>query len=221
MALGNNENQNNSPQNPFAFVLIPIVGFGLIAALITCYRYRRKKRLARIFGGPAYERELEAGVQQRRLRAQVDRGPGGGGGGRRAAGRRLGLGVGSREEGLNELGEAPPAYAPDVVGDGNGGTPKPPTPEGGVELTTYSQATAEAGTSRSPPGYGEEVPPGLPPPTGSAAGGENARAAAGGEGSSSSSSSRDDATGNNATHPPPPAVVNELTPPPRAVLPSS
>ncbi|KAH8157191.1 hypothetical protein CIB48_g11056 [Xylaria polymorpha] len=159
MALGNDNNQNNGPsQNPFAYVLIPVLGFGLIVAVITCYRYRRKKqRLARLAEDPEYQRELEEG---RRQRTQLDRGPNGviiiagDRGGRRGRSRRLGLGVGvgSREEGLNELGEAPPAYTPNA--------PKPPSEAGAehIELTTYSQATAEAGMSRSPPLYGEEPP---------------------------------------------------------------
>ncbi|TGJ82067.1 hypothetical protein E0Z10_g6682 [Xylaria hypoxylon] len=157
MALGNDENSNNGPNQPFAYVLIPILGFGLIVSLITCYRYKRKKqRLARLAAeDPNYLRDLEAG------RTRLDRGPNGvvivgGERGRRVRGRsrRLGLGVGSREEGLNELGEAPPAYMPNA--------PKPPSEAGAagvvenVELTTYSQASAEAGTSGSPPLYGEE-----------------------------------------------------------------
>ncbi|KAI0907421.1 hypothetical protein F4823DRAFT_564816 [Ustulina deusta] len=152
MALGN-DTTNDGPQQPFAYVLIPLLGFGLIVSLITCYRFRRRKqRLARLVAeDPGYVRELEAG------RTRVDRrGPNGAVvTGRRRAGRRLGLGVGSREEGLNELGEAPPAYTPNAPN-----APKPPEAGGGgvenVELMTYSQATAEAGTSRSPPGYGEE-----------------------------------------------------------------
>ncbi|KAI1735476.1 hypothetical protein F4680DRAFT_306093 [Xylaria scruposa] len=157
MALGNDENPNNgSGQNPFAYVLIPILGFGLIVAVITCYRYRRKKhRLARLAEDPEYQRQLEEGRQ----RTQLDRGPNGviiiadRGGRRGGRSRRLGLGagMGSREEGLNELGEAPPAYMPNA--------PKPPSELGAehIELTTYSQATAEAGMSRSPPLY-DEVP---------------------------------------------------------------
>ncbi|KAF2963356.1 hypothetical protein GQX73_g10215 [Xylaria multiplex] len=157
MALGSDDNPNNGPSQPFAYVLIPILGFGLIISLITCYRYRRKKqRLARLAADdPTVIRDIEAG------RTRLDRGPNGivivgNERGRRTRGRsrRLGLGIGSREEGLNELGEAPPAYTPNA--------PKPPSEVGAVgvvenvELTTYSQASAEAGTSRSPPSYGDE-----------------------------------------------------------------
>ncbi|KAI0536991.1 hypothetical protein GGR58DRAFT_371933 [Xylaria digitata] len=159
MALGSDDNPNNGPSQPFAYVLIPILGFGLIVSLITCYRYRRKKqRLARLAAeDPTIIRDLEAG------RTRLDRGPNrvvivGNERGRRVRGRsrRLGLGIGSREEGLNELGEAPPAYTPNA--------PKPPSEVGAagvvenIELTTYSQASAEAGTSRSPPSYGAEPP---------------------------------------------------------------
>ncbi|KAI0479808.1 hypothetical protein F4859DRAFT_450438 [Xylaria cf. heliscus] len=164
MALGNDDNPDNGPnQNPFAYVIIPILGFGLVVAVITCYRYRRKKQqLARLAEDPEYQRQLEEG-RRHGAHAMV-RGPNGvviiaddRGGRRRGAGgrsRRLGLGagMGSREEGLNELGEAPPAYTPNA--------PKPPSEAGAehIELTTYSQATAEAGMSRSPPLYGELLP---------------------------------------------------------------
>ncbi|KAI1184412.1 hypothetical protein F5B17DRAFT_82567 [Nemania serpens] len=210
MALGNDENPNNGPQNPFAYVLIPVIGFGLVVSLVTCYRYRRKKqRLARFAADPA---QLETG------RTRLDRGPNGviliagaGAGGargvRRPVGRsrRLGLGIGtgSREEGLNELGEAPPAYTPN--------TPKPPT-EGaveGIELTTYSQATAEAGTSGSPPSYGENPTTSVRPETGAAIGTTS------GAGDRASTSGRGD-DGENAT-----LATNDLMPPQRAVLPSS
>ncbi|KAI1274027.1 hypothetical protein F5Y07DRAFT_401828 [Xylaria sp. FL0933] len=164
MALGSDENPNNGAQEPFAYVLIPVLVFGLIVSLITCYRFRRRKRrLARLVeegGSPTLVRDPETG------RTRLDgRGTNGAAAtGRRRAGRRLGLGVGSREEGLNELGEAPPAYTPNA--------PKPPSVEH-VELMTYSQATAEIGTSRSPPTYGEESSSGAVngPAVGSTSGG--------------------------------------------------
>ncbi|KAI1161180.1 hypothetical protein F5B18DRAFT_663280 [Nemania serpens] len=211
MALGNDENPSNGPQNPFAYVLIPVIGFGLVVSLITCYRYRRKKqRLARFAADPA---QLEAG------HARLDRGPngvviitGGGGGGagrggRRAVGRsrRLGLGIGtgSREEGLNELGEAPPAYMPN--------TPKPPT-EGaveGIELATYSQATAEAGMSQSPPSYGENPSSGVGAETGATIGTTSSA------GDMASTNARGDEL-ENAT-----SATNDPMPPRRAILPPS
>ncbi|KAI0206069.1 hypothetical protein F4808DRAFT_455557 [Astrocystis sublimbata] len=140
-------------QNPFAYVLIPILVFGVVVAVITCFRYKKKKsRLARLAADPEYQRQLEEG------RAQGERGPngviivGGDRAGRRGRSRRLGFGVGSREEGLNELGEAPPAYTPSA--------PKPPSVTGTehVELMTYSQATAGAGMGRTPPVYSGEDP---------------------------------------------------------------
>ncbi|KAI0098715.1 hypothetical protein GGR51DRAFT_565547 [Nemania sp. FL0031] len=234
MALGNDDNPQNGPQNPFAYVLIPVIGFGLVVSLITCYRYRRKKqRLAEFASDPA---RLEAG------HARQERGPNGivivstaggrGGGGRRSGrSRRLGLGVGvgSREEGLNELGEAPPAYTPNApkppsdggIGGGDG------TGDGGIELTAYSQATAEAGTSHSPPNYEEERV-------------TSARTGTGATGHSSNSIStsedtRGDATGNTTPATTTVTTVSmaptgttaatseptEPTPPPRAILPSS
>ncbi|KAI8624459.1 hypothetical protein F5Y19DRAFT_316050 [Xylariaceae sp. FL1651] len=221
MALNNGPDPNSdSSQKPFAFayILIPIIGFGLVAALVTCYRYRRGQRLARILGDPAYERELEAGMQRRR-RTQVDRGPngvviitttagegGGGEGGRIGGGRRsrrlgLGAGVGSREEGLNELGEAPPAYTPN--------RPKPSAAEGveNVELTTYSQATADAGTSTSPPGYDDEQHPATGTGTGTGARGTS-------ENTGTNRASTENTTTNTTT-----PTITEPAPPPRAVLP--
>ncbi|KAI3316719.1 hypothetical protein HD806DRAFT_541929 [Xylariaceae sp. AK1471] len=227
MAEGNDENPNNGPGNPFAFVLIPIVGFGLIASLITCYRYRRKKRLARLFGDPQL---LESG---RHRRTQLDRGPNGviiittngqtgrGTGGRRSGRLGLGVGVGSREEGLNELGEAPPAYMP----PDNGRGPKPPGENGGggenIELATYSQATAEAGMSRSPPEYGEDPPP---PLNGPATGAGTGRRSASDDPRASEEASTRDATRNTTTAPAtmtPTPTTNEPVRPSRAVLPSS
>ncbi|KAJ8114142.1 hypothetical protein ONZ43_g4973 [Nemania bipapillata] len=229
MALGNDDNPDNGPQNPFAYVLIPVIGFGLVVSLLTCYRYRRRKqRLAQFATDPA---QLEAG------RARLNRGPngvvivttgsGGSSGGRRTGrSRRLGLGVGvgSREEGLNELGEAPPAYTP------NG--PKPPTEAAGdsIELTTYSQATAEIGMSRSPPSYGEE-------PSSTAITGSEVTSRAGGD-ASTAEQTTGDATGDTtpaaattttsttATTTPSgtttaTVATTEPTTPPRAVLPSS
>ncbi|KAI1756064.1 hypothetical protein F4782DRAFT_526618 [Xylaria castorea] len=195
MALGNDDNPSNgSNQNPFAYVLIPVLGFGLIVAVITCYRYRRKKhRLARLAQDPEYQRQLEEG---RRERTQLDRGPNGviiiagdrGGGRRGGRSRRLGLGagVGSREEGLNELGEAPPAYMPNA--------PKPPSEAGAehIELTSYSQAMAEAGMSRSPPLYAEELPSSARPEPGSPARGTTS-------GARDSARSSEEIGGNDAT----------------------
>ncbi|KAI0451102.1 hypothetical protein F5B21DRAFT_391937 [Xylaria acuta] len=260
MALGNDDNPNNGPasnQNPFAYVLIPVLGFGLIVAVITCYRYRRKKqRLARLASDPDYQRQLEEG---RRERTQLDRGPNGviiiagdRGGRRGGRSRRLGLGVGvgSREEGLNELGEAPPAYTPNA--------PKPPSEAGAehIELTTYSQATAEAGMSRSPPMYGEEPPSPRSrsgPAVGTTSGGSGAGDSAGsseerreddtrnattghaGDSPRASEETRGDTAGNAATATTATTATttttgstttttpttDEPTPPPRAVLPSS
>jgi hypothetical protein len=223
MATGNDENPNNGPGSPFAFVLIPILGFGLIASLITCYRYRRKKRLARLFGDV---QNLESGRRHRRTQI-IDRGPNGvviltNGHSWRLAenqaaaeGLTRGVGVGSREDGLNELGEAPPAYRPPDHG------PKPPSEDGAgehIELATYSQATAEAGMSRSPPAYGEGPPTPL----------NGARI---GMGTGATNVSDEDTVGTReevgsrdamatTTTPTTTTVTNEPSRPPRAVLPS-
>ncbi|KAI1178677.1 hypothetical protein F4777DRAFT_82488 [Nemania sp. FL0916] len=225
MAPGNNENPNNGPQNPFAYVLIPVIGFGVIVALLTCYRYRRRKqRLARF--AAEHPGRLEAGTTRH------IRGPNGviittttttttsSGGRRGGRSRRLGLGVGvgSREEGLNELGEAPPAYTADA--------PKPPTPGDGtgehIELMTYSQATADAGTSRSPPEYGEAPPSSAGRGVGPSMAPESST---GDHTTSSSEETRGGARSTTATTTTGTSITasgtNEPTPPPRAVLPSS
>ncbi|KAI1820278.1 hypothetical protein F4861DRAFT_73784 [Xylaria intraflava] len=139
---------------PFGYVLIPILGFGVVISLFTCCRYRiRRRQSGRQAGDLSYARTLEEGRQQGdNAFASREGQAGGNGDGRRA--RRLGLGVGNIEEGLNELGEAPPAYT--------ASGPKPPGAEADIPLVTYSQATAEVGTSRSLPQYGEE--PQLPAP---------------------------------------------------------
>lgn len=168
------------------YVVIPIIGIGLVLAVLTVYRYRRKRQMMGLFADGL---RLEAG--QRNYYANGERviivtnGAGGGRTRARAGGRRLGLGVGSREEGLNELGEAPPAYTPDGIPG-----PKPPATgvvgtetetgtgtvtgtgteggdrngEMGIELTQYSQTAAEASMSRNPPDYGDEHTTSSPPP---------------------------------------------------------
>ncbi|KAI1635140.1 hypothetical protein F4809DRAFT_470483 [Biscogniauxia mediterranea] len=134
---------------PFVWVLIPIVFFGLVAVFLTCYRYRRRKRTQAI-----WEQQ-----QQQYPHHRQHPPPRGGGGGDleammpgpgRSRPRRFGFG--SRDEGLNELGEAPPAYTapsqkhshPVVVDVVNG-----------VELRHVADADAEVGTSGRLPRYEE------------------------------------------------------------------
>lgn len=94
-----------------------------------------------LYGTNALERDLEAMGHRPRPRAPNER--------RVREGRGLGLGLGSREEGLNELGEAPPAYtAPQ----------KQPEDTEGVELGPIQQppiatATTEGASTSRPPAY--------------------------------------------------------------------
>ncbi|KAI2638887.1 hypothetical protein GGS26DRAFT_543122 [Hypomontagnella submonticulosa] len=86
---------------PFSWVLVPIIIFVGVGTLLLCYRYRRRRKLRMQYGTNALARDLEAMGNQPRPRMTSDR---------RARRDGLGAGFGSREEGLNELGEAPPAY---------------------------------------------------------------------------------------------------------------
>ncbi|KAI0156906.1 hypothetical protein GGR57DRAFT_74222 [Xylariaceae sp. FL1272] len=140
------DDDDENSTNPFTYILIPIIIIGALVALTTCYRLRRRRVTVHTVDTHFAEPDGR--------RRTVIHGPNGvvivseegqTGGRARRAGRRLGLGVGSREEGLNELGEAPPAYAAEG--------PKPPGADEQVELQTYSQAAPEAGMSLSPPGY--------------------------------------------------------------------
>ncbi|OTA70304.1 hypothetical protein K449DRAFT_393309 [Hypoxylon sp. EC38] len=135
-----NDSGNIFATYPFSWVLVPLIIFVGAGTLLMCYRYRRRKKLRMLYGTNALERDLEAMGHRPRPRAPNER---------RARERRgLGFGLGSREEGLNELGEAPPAYtAPQ----------KHPEDTEGVELGPIQQppnttATEGASTSR-PPAY--------------------------------------------------------------------
>ncbi|KAI5922699.1 hypothetical protein F4810DRAFT_248086 [Camillea tinctor] len=131
---------------PFAWVLIPIVFFGLVAVLLTCYRYRRRRHAQALWEQqnanlrhhphnrpPFPPHDLEAGAPGRARSGRT---------------RRLGFGFGSRDEGLNELGEAPPAYAAATTAAAQ----KPPVD---VELRDMTQREAEVGTSGRLPRYEE------------------------------------------------------------------
>ncbi|KAI1140455.1 hypothetical protein F5Y05DRAFT_318759 [Hypoxylon sp. FL0543] len=159
MDTDDSDSNNIFATYPFSWVLVPLIIFVGAGTLLMCYRYRRRKKLRMLYGTNALERDLEAMGHRPRPRAPNERRA-------RGEGRGLGLGLGSREEGLNELGEAPPAYtAPQ----------KQPEDTEGVELRPIQQppsttATEEASTSR-PPAY-EDLQPGAnqphsPPPTSS------------------------------------------------------
>lgn len=112
--------------HPFTWVLVPVCILGLVAILIACFRFKRRQKrtsyaLSRAsFGRNALDQDLEAlGVNRpRRQQNGVI-------GGRRIMG--FGFGDASREEGLNELGEAPPAYTPSHKKVGDDGDHANPT----------------------------------------------------------------------------------------------
>ncbi|KAI1380820.1 hypothetical protein F4677DRAFT_199423 [Hypoxylon crocopeplum] len=136
-----NDSGNIFSTYPFSWVLVPLIIFVGAGSLLVCYRYRRRQKLRMLYGTNALERDLEAMGHRSRPRMPNER----------RTGRERGLfGLGSREEGLNELGEAPPAYtAPQ----------KRPDNTEAIELAPMQQppgmvATEGASTSR-PPAYDE------------------------------------------------------------------
>ncbi|OTB09067.1 hypothetical protein M426DRAFT_131737 [Hypoxylon sp. CI-4A] len=145
MDPNDNDNDNSSDSifstYPFSWVLVPLIIFVGAGTLLMCYRYRRRRKLRMLYGTNALEQDLEA--MGNRLRPRPNE--------RRTRERRvLGFGIGSREEGLNELGEAPPAYtAPQKRPDDTEDMELRPLPQ-----PTSAVATEEASTSR-PPTYEE------------------------------------------------------------------
>ncbi|KAI1650285.1 hypothetical protein F4815DRAFT_172121 [Daldinia loculata] len=148
---------------PFSWVLVPIIIFVGVGTLLMCYRYRRRRKLRMLYGTSALERDLEAMGNRSRSRAPAER---------RTRGGRRGLGpdLGSREEGLNELGEAPPAYtpaqkrpdntddielsplqpSPGAVDTDGPGTSRPPTYEELQQGADLTQSTTPVATSNIP-----------------------------------------------------------------------
>ncbi|KAI0885592.1 uncharacterized protein GGS22DRAFT_161302 [Annulohypoxylon maeteangense] len=126
---------------PFSWVLVPLIIFVGGGTLLMCYRYRRRRKLRMLYGTNALEQDIEAMGRRPRQRPPNER--------RERGNRRgLGFGLGSREEGLNELGEAPPAYtAPQ----------KQPEDTEGVELRPIQQppgtTTTEGASTSRPPAY--------------------------------------------------------------------
>ncbi|KAI5860141.1 hypothetical protein GGS23DRAFT_582732 [Durotheca rogersii] len=130
---------------PFSWILVPLVIFAVVGMLLVCYRYRRQQKLRMRYGTNALERDLEAMAHHPRPR------PGRPAVERYHAPGRWGFGFGTRDEGLNELGEAPPAYtAPQ----------KRPDDAEGVELSPMPRqpagTTAMGGPGiNAPPTYDE------------------------------------------------------------------
>ncbi|KAI1107068.1 hypothetical protein F4804DRAFT_298445 [Jackrogersella minutella] len=143
MDADDDDSSNIFATYPFSWVLVPLIIFVGGGTLLLCYRYRRRKKLRMLYGTNALERDIEAMGRRSRPRAPNER---------RARGERhgLGFGFGSREEGLNELGEAPPAYtAPQ----------KQPEDTEGVELGPIqpppSAVVTEGASTSRPPAYDE------------------------------------------------------------------
>ncbi|KAK6864372.1 hypothetical protein PG995_000900 [Apiospora arundinis] len=131
----------SNSSHPFTWVMVPIVVLAIAAVLMTCLRYRRRNKMIRAFGANAAGRDIESmGGNRYRRPTGASRWQWAGAGvdtPRGTGRRRFGLGVASREEGLNELGEAPPAYS------------KSPRPEDQIE--TGEAAASSTPTSRTQP----------------------------------------------------------------------
>ncbi|KAI0009881.1 hypothetical protein F4779DRAFT_340333 [Xylariaceae sp. FL0662B] len=130
---------------PFAWILVPLIVLVIAGTVFSLYRYRRWQKLRMLYSSGALERDLEVMGRRERPRAPnnswIRRGQYSSG--------QLGLRAGGQEEGLNELGEPPPAYT---------APRKRPEDTEGIELTPVAQpagtTTVAAGTS-SPPAYDE------------------------------------------------------------------
>lgn len=94
-------------KHPFAWVMVPLVALAVVSIWITCLRFRRTRQQA--LAGVAGVRDPESLRRRQHMRPTgASRWQWGG----QAApqGLRRPRNPGSREEGLNEFGEAPPAY---------------------------------------------------------------------------------------------------------------
>ncbi|KAH8671079.1 hypothetical protein BX600DRAFT_458273 [Xylariales sp. PMI_506] len=93
-------------EHPFAWILVPICLFFVVGISISYFQFRKRNRIRWADGAYPQGQDLEGlgRYQARRQQNARRQQPGG-----RARARR-GFGIGSREEGLNELGEAPPMY---------------------------------------------------------------------------------------------------------------
>ncbi|KAI1081248.1 hypothetical protein F5B20DRAFT_537447 [Whalleya microplaca] len=148
---------------PFAWILIPLIILVAAGTLLVFYRYRRRQKLRRLYGTNALERDLEAMGQRASARPPNDPRVRGG---HRTGRRRRSLNNPGPEEGLNELGEPPPAYT---------APRKHPDDSEDIELTPMEHpgsttTTVDASTS-SPPAYDaaqqgtDQAQPGAPPAT--------------------------------------------------------
>ncbi|KAI0472596.1 hypothetical protein GGR56DRAFT_697092 [Xylariaceae sp. FL0804] len=214
----------------FAYVIVPIIVVGLVLASLTCWGLRRRRvHVTSSDGDGAADgggRDLEAGNARRGARGDAN--------GARRSGRRAGLpGSNSREEGLNELGEAPPAYNANLKRNdegvelaqlehaaGLGGAPPPATAAAAAAAAAATTGTGQAvdmeqaGTSHAPPGYDETAPHQEADRAGPRESGESG-SSRGGDGSTRS---RD---GNSTESLVAAPTTEEPAPPPRAALPAN
>lgn len=181
---GDNSNMDNDSgdgldvgASPFAWILVPICILVVAAIIITVFRYRRRNKQRGSRGMNALQRDLEAMGPDRVRHHHTTATTGGrwqwtGDGPRN--GRRVGIGIGSREEGLNELGEAPPAYSPPQKNPNDvelhDFVPPPTTPHEGhasplpQPLPTYGEAHHGHNAPSRPADMLDGAPPSAPAP---------------------------------------------------------
>jgi hypothetical protein len=145
--------------HPVTWILLPICCLAFAAICIGIFRYRKRKRsrLLDMLNTTPSQRDVEAGRRNGPRRTANPRWQWAGTDGAPSGRRRAGVGVGSREEGLNELGEAPPAYTASKRSEDDvelGDLSASPTGR------TTSVGTSEprhvvGGDGASPPEYGE------------------------------------------------------------------
>lgn len=94
-------------KHPFAWVMVPLVALAVVCVWITCLRLRRSRQLA--LAGVAAIQDPES-LRRRQQMRPMGASRWQWGGQEAPPGSRRPRNGGSREEGLNEFGEAPPAY---------------------------------------------------------------------------------------------------------------
>lgn len=153
--INSDDDDDSYSNSPFKWVVVPIAMLVMAAIILFVLRVRQRKKQIQSQGINALQRDVEAmGPDRARhtgdTRWQWAEGT--------RAGRRLGLGVRGRDEGLNELGEAPPAYSPPTKkpGDIELHEMNPPQATYQNNSTLPSDAPHTAGTRGvKPPTYGE------------------------------------------------------------------
>ncbi|KAK9415657.1 hypothetical protein SUNI508_10316 [Seiridium unicorne] len=148
----------NMGASPLAWVAVPICLLIVAALAIAFIRRRRRQRQRHSHGMTALERDLEAMGPNRVRRSASTRWQWASNQTGDRVGRRVGVGVGSREEGLNELGEAPPAYSPPLKNQEEvelHGMVVPPVAFPNDTTTSSGTQQTAAVNGSTPPSYGE------------------------------------------------------------------